>query len=88
MDCETYAAIGNPVRFKIVNYLLNNPRSTVGTIISVAGQDISAQAISAHLRVLKNTNLVDRLDNWKFRRYSLRPEFAEWFRRAQRKEGE
>jgi DNA-binding transcriptional ArsR family regulator len=50
-----WEALGDPSRFAIVQYLADRPR-TVGELAD--GLPISRQAVSQHLRVLKDAGLV------------------------------
>ena len=53
--CETFKALGDPVRVEILKLLKENPR-TVGELVD--NFDVSQPAISHHLAVLKSVGLV------------------------------
>jgi ArsR family transcriptional regulator len=53
--CETFKALGDPVRAEILKLLKESPR-TVGELVD--NFDVSQPAISHHLAVLKSVGLV------------------------------
>src|SRR5688572_8622255 len=67
---ETFAALGEPNRFRIVELLRDGPRP-VGEI----GERLRLQQpqVSKHLRVLKDAGLVDVEPRAQQRLYALRP---------------
>lgn len=67
----TFSALGDKTRFAIVERLLSDGELAAGTLQGVA--DISAPAISRHLKVLREAGLViQRVDRQK-RMYSVNP---------------
>jgi len=78
---STFSALGDPTRFAIIERLLASGEQSAGELQDVA--NISAPAISRHLKVLHEAGLVNRKINRQQRLYSLRPEaFAtvgSWF---------
>lgn len=77
---ETFSALGDPIRLTIVERLLERGELPVGALLDVA--EVSAPAISRHLKVLHQAGLIDRRVNRQQRLYSARPEalrsIAEW----------
>lgn len=68
----TFAALGDDTRFAIVERLLTKGELPAGELQNIGG--ISAPAISRHLKVLRNANIiVQRVDKQR-RMYSVRPE--------------
>ena len=68
---QTFAALADPVRRAIVVRLARGD-ATVSELAEPF--DISLPAISRHLRVLENANLIVRAADGRTRRCSLRPE--------------
>ncbi|WIG92974.1 metalloregulator ArsR/SmtB family transcription factor [Myxococcus sp. SDU36] len=68
---ETFTALADPNRFRIVEYLLGGARS-VGAIGEAL--HLNQPQVSKHLRVLKEARLVDVEARAQQRLYGLRPE--------------
>jgi DNA-binding transcriptional ArsR family regulator len=68
----TFAALGDPTRFAIVERLLNEGELSAGALQE--GVTISPPAISRHLKVLRNAGVVDQRIDKQRRLYSVRPE--------------
>ncbi len=68
---DPFAALGNPVRRKILELLLQGP-TTVNEI--VARFDLQRPAVSEHLQVLRNARLVRDERRGRERHYHLEPE--------------
>ncbi|WP_141621444.1 helix-turn-helix transcriptional regulator [Myxococcus sp. AB036A] len=68
---ETFTALADPNRFRIVEYLLGGARS-VGAIGEAL--NLNQPQVSKHLRVLKEARLVDVEARAQQRLYGLRPE--------------
>ena len=68
---DTFAALGDPVRFSIVERLLDRGSLSAGQLQDVA--DISAPAISRHLKVLREAGIVTRTTDKQRRIYSINP---------------
>ncbi len=66
--CETFKALGDPVRVKILKILKENPR-TVSELVN--NFDVSQPAISHHLAVLKSVGLVTSKRDGRVVYYSL-----------------
>ena len=69
---STFAALGDATRFAIVEKLLQEGELPAGELQSV-GQ-ISAPAISRHLKVLRKAGVVEQRIDAQRRLYSVRPE--------------
>lgn len=68
---ETFTALAEPSRLRIVEYLRAGPRP-VGAISSAL--QLAQPQVSKHLRVLKQARLVDVEPRAQQRLYALRPE--------------
>jgi len=69
---QTFAALGDPTRFAIVERLLDQGELPAGALLDVA--PISAPAISRHLKVLRQSGLVQQRIDAQRRLYSVDPE--------------
>lgn len=78
----TFAALGDPVRFAIAERLLNRGAQPAGALQDVA--DISAPAISRHLKVLREAGLVTQKVDGTRRIYAINPaavqDIDDWLR--------
>ena len=68
----TFAALGDPTRFSIVERLLKEGELSAGSLQDVA--DISAPAISRHLKVLREAGLISQTIDKQRRIYAVKPE--------------
>ncbi|MGB1213640.1 MAG: ArsR/SmtB family transcription factor [Pikeienuella sp.] len=68
----TFAALGDPTRFAIVERLLQDGELCAGALLDAA--PISAPAISRHLKVLRKAGVVHQRIDAQRRLYSVRPE--------------
>lgn len=68
----TFAALGDPTRFAIVERLLSDGELNAGSLQD--GMSISAPAISRHLKVLRTAGVIDQRIERQQRIYSVRPE--------------
>ncbi len=68
---KTFAALGDPTRLAIIDRLASKGPQSAGALQDVA--DISAPAISRHLKVLRATGLVDQHIDAQRRIYSVSP---------------
>lgn len=79
----TFAALGEPNRFAIVERLLNEGALSAGEICEDV--TISAPAISRHLKVLREAGIVDQRIDRQRRIYTVRPQavqaIGEWTQR-------
>lgn len=69
---DIFAALGDPVRFSIVERLLTEGEVSAGDLTS--GSGITAPAISRHLSVLRDAGLVQARADRQRRLYSVRPD--------------
>ena len=69
---ETFAALGDATRFAIVERLLTKGELPAGDLRDV--RDISAPAISRHLKVLRQAGILTQRIDKQRRMYSVRPE--------------
>ena len=68
---DTFSAVADPRRRAILDLLVKRERS-VGELVS-AFPDISQPAVSKHLRILKDSGLVDMRVQAQQRIYTLQP---------------
>ena len=69
---NTFAALGNETRFAIVERLLKEGELPAVDILNVG--DMSAPAISRHIKVLHKAGIINRRVDKQRRLYSIRPE--------------
>lgn len=69
---DTFAALGDPTRFAIVERLLQDGELPAGTLHNVA--DLSAPAMSRHLKVLRTAGILHQRIDKQRRLYSVAPE--------------
>lgn len=69
---NTFAALGDPTRFAIVERLLADGELPAGTLHDVA--DLSAPAMSRHLKVLRTAGVVRQRIDKQRRLYSIDPD--------------
>lgn len=72
---QTFAALGDSTRFAIVERLLKEGELSAGEINE--GQEISAPAISRHLKVLREAGIIEQRIDRQRRLYSVRPQAVE-----------
>jgi len=68
----TFAALGDATRFAIVERLLAEGELPAGDLQNIS--DISAPAISRHLKVLRKAGIIHQRIDKQRRIYSIRPE--------------
>jgi len=69
---DTFSALGDETRFAIVERLMRDGEQSAGALQDVA--DISAPAISRHLKVLRNAGVIRQRVDRQSRMYSVAPE--------------
>ena len=69
---QTFATLGDPTRFAIVERLLTEGELSAGRLQDQA--KISAPAISRHLKLLRNAGVIQQRIDAQRRLYSVRPE--------------
>ena len=72
---STFAALGDPTRFAIVERLMRRGALSAGELQDVA--DISAPAISRHLKVLRQAGLISQTIDKQRRIYAVDPRAVE-----------
>jgi DNA-binding transcriptional ArsR family regulator len=68
---QTFSALGDPTRFAIIERLLAQGELSAGDLLDVG--DVSAPAISRHLKVLRFSGLVRQRADHQRRMYSVEP---------------
>lgn len=69
---RTFSALADTTRFELVNKLLRRGELPAGTLASEA--DISAPAISRHLKVLREAGVITQRVDGTHRYYSANPD--------------
>ena len=69
---HTFAALGNPTRFAIVERLMHEGELAVGDFLQLG--EISPPAMSRHFKVLRQAGIVEKRIDKQRRMYSVRPE--------------
>ena len=69
---NTFAALGNPTRFAIVERLMHEGELAAGEFLRSG--DISPPAMSRHFKVLRQAGIVQKRIDKQRRMYSVRPE--------------
>ena len=72
-------ALGNPLRFEILKFLLTHPGCITGDI--VAHLPRAQSTISQHLKVLREVEWIDGVVDGPATCYWLNDESVRWFRR-------
>lgn len=69
---DTFAALGDPTRFGIVESLLAHGEQPAGAIHDRF--DLSAPAVSRHLKVLREADIISQRKHGKQRFYAVKPD--------------
>jgi len=69
---RTFAALADPTRLTLVETLIRRGELPAGDLVAAA--DLSAPAISRHLKVLREAGVVDQRAKGTHRFYAVRPE--------------
>lgn len=72
---DTFAALGDPTRFAIVERLLTEGELSAGDLQNTA--EISPPAISRHLKVLRTAGILHQRIDRQRRLYTVRPQAVE-----------
>ena len=75
-----FKALGNPIRFEILKFLLTHPGCITGDIVDHL--PIAQATVSQHLKVLKQAGWVRGEISGPATRYCLDPAAIAWFRDA------
>jgi len=70
-------ALGNPIRFEILKYLLTHPVCITGEIVDVL--PIAQSTTSQHLKVLKEAGWIRGTIEGTSTNYCLNPQSIDWF---------
>ncbi len=71
-------ALGNPVRFEIMKFLVTHPGSITGDIVDFL--PIAQPTTSQHLAVLREAGLIEGIVEGHAVNYHLNEEAVRWFR--------
>ena len=72
---DTFAALGDPTRFAVVTRLLNEGDLSAGALNE--GVQITAPAMSRHLKILRRAGIIEQRIDKQRRIYSVRPQAVE-----------
>ena len=73
-----FKALGNPVRFEIIKFLLTHPGCITGDIVEEVG--LAQSTVSQHLKVLKDAGWIQGTIDGPATNYCLNPDRISWFR--------
>jgi len=73
-----FKALGNPIRFEIVKFLVTHPGCITGDIVEYL--PIAQATVSQHLQVLKDAGWITGIIEGRSTCYQLNPQKIEWFR--------
>jgi DNA-binding transcriptional ArsR family regulator len=71
-------ALGNPIRFEIMKFLVTHPGSITGDIVEYL--PIAQATTSQHLKVLRDAGWIEGIVEGPAVNYQLNAETIEWFR--------
>ena len=73
-----FKALGNPIRFEILKFLVTHPGCITGDIVDYL--PIAQATVSQHLKVLREAGLISGITEGPARCYCLQAENIAWFR--------
>jgi DNA-binding transcriptional ArsR family regulator len=73
-----FKALGNPIRFEIMKFLVTHPGSITSEIVEYL--PIAQATTSQHLKMLRDAGWIDRVVEGPTVNYRLNEEIIEWFR--------
>jgi len=73
-----FKAIGNPIRFEIIKFLVTHPGCITGDIVDHL--PVAQATVSQHLRVLKEAGWISGIIEGTSTCYQLDEKSIEWFR--------
>jgi ArsR family transcriptional regulator, arsenate/arsenite/antimonite-responsive transcriptional repressor len=73
-----FKALGNPIRFEILKFLVTHPGCITGDIVDYL--PIAQATVSQHLKVLREAGLISGITEGPARCYCLHAENIAWFR--------
>ncbi|MDQ4076691.1 MAG: metalloregulator ArsR/SmtB family transcription factor [Chloroflexota bacterium] len=74
-----FKALSNPIRYRMVRYMVEHPYCITGDLVDFA--DLAQSTVSQHLKVLREAGIVCGEIEGPARSYCLDLEALEWFRR-------
>jgi len=75
---KIFKALGNPIRFEIMKFLLTHPGCITGEIVDYL--PIAQATVSQHLKVLRNAGLITGTIEGTATNYCLNPSVIEWLK--------
>lgn len=75
-----FKAIGNPIRFEILKFLLTHPGCITGDVVDHL--PIAQATVSQHLKVLRDAGWIEGTIEGPATRYCLDPAAIAWFRES------
>ena len=75
---KMFKALGNPIRFEIIKFLVTHPGCITGDIVDHL--PIAQATVSQHLKVLKETGWITGIIEGTSTCYELDAKNIEWFR--------
>ena len=73
-----FKALGNPIRFEIMKFLVTHPGSITGDIVEYL--PIAQATTSQHLKVLRDAGWIEGIVEGPSVNYQLNAEVIQWFR--------
>lgn len=75
---KMFKALGNPIRFEIIKYLVTHPSCITGDIVDFL--PIAQATVSQHLKVLREAGWINGVTEGPATCYGLHEENIAWFR--------
>ncbi len=72
-----FKALSNPIRFRMVRYMVEHPQCITGDLVKFAG--LAQSTVSQHLKVLRESGLVRGEIEGPATCYCLDPDTLRWF---------
>ena len=76
---KMFKALGNPIRFEIMKYLLTHPGCITGDIVNFL--PIAQATVSQHLKVLRDAGWIEGTVSGTATNYCLYEKNIDWFRK-------
>ena len=73
-----FKALGNPIRFEIMKFLVTHPGSITGDIVEYL--PVAQATTSQHLKVLRDAGWIEGIVEGPSVNYHLNEEVIQWFR--------
>ena len=73
-----FKALGNPIRFEIMKFLVTHPGSITGDIVDYL--PVAQATTSQHLKVLRDAGWIEGIVEGSSVNYHLNEEVIQWFR--------